>query len=74
MTAHYDAYFDRFQDNSAAIGLMMGIAKARVASGYQPEKTLLFCTLAVEEWEFLIHVTIGQQAPIIKSLKFIRIG
>ena len=29
MTAHYDAYFDRFQDNSAAIGLMMGIAKAR---------------------------------------------
>lgn len=50
MTAHYDAYFDGFQDDSAAIGLMMGIAKAIVESGYQPEKTLVFCALAAEEW------------------------
>lgn len=50
MSAHYDAYFDGFQDDCAAIALMMGIAKAMVDSGYQPEKTLLFCAFAAEEW------------------------
>lgn len=50
MSAHYDAYFDGFQDDTAAIALMMGIAKALVDSGYQPEKTLVFCALAAEEW------------------------
>lgn len=49
-SAHYDTYFDGFQDDSAAIGLMMGIAKAMVESGYQPEKTIIFNALAAEEW------------------------
>lgn len=49
-SAHYDAYFDGFQDDSAAIGLLMGIAKAMVESGYQPEKTIIFNALAAEEW------------------------
>ncbi len=50
MSAHYDSYFDGFQDDNAAIGLMLGIAKALVDSGYQPEKTLVFCATAAEEW------------------------
>lgn len=50
MSAHYDAYFDGFQDNTAAVGLMFGIAKAIADSGYQPEKTLVFCAVAAEEW------------------------
>lgn len=50
VSAHYDAYFDGFQDDSAAIALMMGIAKGLVDSGYQPEKTLVFCAMAAEEW------------------------
>ncbi len=50
MSAHYDSYFEGFQDDNAAIGLMMGIAKAMVDSGYKPEKTLVFCALAAEEW------------------------
>ena len=50
MSAHYDSYFTGFQDDNAAIALMIGIAKAIVESGYQPEKTLVFCALAAEEW------------------------
>ena len=50
MSAHYDSYFAGFQDDNAAIALMMGIAKALLGSGYQPEKTLVFCAMAAEEW------------------------
>lgn len=50
MSAHYDSYFSGFQDDNAAIALMMSIAKAIVDSGYKPEKTLVFCAMASEEW------------------------
>lgn len=50
MSAHYDSYFAGFQDDNAAIALMMGIAKGIIDSGYQPEKTLVFCAMAAEEW------------------------
>ena len=49
MSAHYDSYFAGFQDDNAAIALMMGIAKGLIDSGYQPEKTLVFCAMAAEE-------------------------
>ena len=50
LSAHYDAYFTGFQDDSAAIAMMLGIAKGLIDSGYQPEKTLVFCAMAAEEW------------------------
>jgi Iap family predicted aminopeptidase len=50
VTAHYDSYFDGFQDDNAAIGMMLGIAKALLDSNYQPEKTIVFCAMAAEEW------------------------
>ena len=50
MSAHYDSYFTGVQDDNAAIALMMGIAKGLLDSGYQPEKTLVFCAMAAEEW------------------------
>ena len=50
MSAHYDSYFAGFQDDNAAIALMFGIAKGILDSGYQPEKTLVFCATAAEEW------------------------
>ena len=50
MSAHYDSYFAGFQDDNAAIALMMGIAKGLIDSGYQPEKTLVLCAMAAEEW------------------------
>jgi len=50
MSAHYDSYFAGFQDDNAAIALMMGIAKGIIDSGYEPQKTLVFCAMAAEEW------------------------
>ncbi|GBU10501.1 hypothetical protein AwErysi_01170 [Erysipelotrichaceae bacterium] len=50
VTSHYDVYFDGFQDNNAAVGLSLGIAKAFVESGVQPDKTLIFLSHAAEEW------------------------
>lgn len=50
MSAHYDSYFAGFQDDNAAIALMFGIAKGLVDSGYKPNKTLVFCAMAAEEW------------------------
>ncbi|WP_172370822.1 M28 family peptidase [Sporosarcina jiandibaonis] len=49
-SAHYDSYFSGFQDDNAAIGLMMSIAKGLIDSGYKPEKTIIFNALAAEEW------------------------
>ncbi|WP_432354461.1 M28 family peptidase [Sporosarcina sp. A2] len=50
LSGHYDSYFAGFQDDNAAIGLMMGIAKGMIDSGYKPEKTIIFNALAAEEW------------------------
>lgn len=50
LSAHYDAYFDGFQDNAAAVGLLAGIAKGLIDSDYQPEKTIVFVAQAAEEW------------------------
>ncbi|MGI6069809.1 MAG: M28 family peptidase [Blautia sp.] len=50
LSAHYDSYFDGFQDDNAAVAMMLGIAKAFVDMGYQPENTLVFCAMAAEEW------------------------
>ena len=49
-SAHYDSYFSGFQDDNCAVSMMLGIAKALLESGYQPEKTLVFCAMAAEEW------------------------
>ncbi|PIC73939.1 M28 family peptidase [Sporosarcina sp. P17b] len=50
LSGHYDSYFAGFQDDNAAIGLMMGIAKGMIDSGNQPEKTIIFNAIAAEEW------------------------
>lgn len=50
LSAHYDSYFSGFQDDNSAVGMMLGIAKAMMKSGFRPQKTLVFCALAAEEW------------------------
>lgn len=50
LSAHYDSYFDGFQDDNCAIALMFGIARTLLRIGYQPEKTIVFCCMAAEEW------------------------
>lgn len=50
LSAHYDSYFTGFQDDNAAIALMLGVAKGLIDSDYKPEKTIIFNALAAEEW------------------------
>ena len=50
LSAHYDSYFNGFQDDNTAVSMMLGIAKTLLAIGYRPRKTLVFCALAAEEW------------------------
>ena len=40
LSAHYDSYFSGFQDDNAAVAMMLGIARAVLRSGYKPRKTL----------------------------------
>ena len=42
LSAHYDSYFDGFQDDNTAISMMLGMGKALVETGWQPENTILF--------------------------------
>ena len=50
LSAHYDSYFSGFQDDNTAVALMLGIARAFIKMGYQPENTWVFCAMAAEEW------------------------
>lgn len=50
LSAHYDSYFDGFQDDNTAVAMMFGIAKAFLEAGIQPENTILICAMAAEEW------------------------
>ena len=50
LSAHYDSYFNGFQDDNTAVAMMLGIARTLISIGYRPRKTLVFCALAAEEW------------------------
>lgn len=50
LSAHYDSYFSGFQDDNAAVAMMLGIGRALLKSGYRPDKTIVFCAMAAEEW------------------------
>ena len=46
LSAHYDSYFDGFQDDNCAVSMTFGIIKALIDSGYQPRYTIAVCALA----------------------------
>lgn len=48
--AHYDMYFEGFQDDNIAVGIVLAIAKAMLDSGYVPENDIVFCLHGAEEW------------------------
>lgn len=50
LSAHYDSYFDGFQDDNCAVSMTFGIIKALIDSDYQPRYTIAVCALAAEEW------------------------
>lgn len=50
LSAHYDSYFEGFQDDNAAVAMIIGIARALIRGGYRPRHTIVVCALAAEEW------------------------
>ncbi len=50
VSGHYDKYWYGFQDDCAAIGLVLGVAKGMVDSKYVPENDLVFICHGAEEW------------------------
>jgi hypothetical protein len=48
--AHYDAYYNSFQDDTIAWTGALAIAKAMIDSGYVPERDIIFCCHGAEEW------------------------
>ena len=50
LSAHYDSYFEGFQDDNAAVAMIIGIARALIRGGYRPYHTIVVCALAAEEW------------------------
>ncbi len=50
LSGHYDMYFNGFQDDSCAIGLALGVAKAMKDSGYEPANDIVFVCHGAEEW------------------------
>ncbi|MDO4834462.1 MAG: M28 family peptidase [Bacillota bacterium] len=50
VSAHYDKYWYGFQDDCAAIGLVLAVGKAMVDSGYEPENDIYFVCHGAEEW------------------------
>lgn len=50
LTAHYDSYFNGFQDDNAAVAMILGMARAIIRGGYRPAHTIVVCAMAAEEW------------------------
>ncbi len=50
MMAHMDGYFHSYFDDASGDGLIMGIAKAMMDSGYSPNKTIRFVFHGAEEF------------------------
>lgn len=50
LSAHYDSYFSGFQDDNTAVAMMLGIARAWLKTGVQPNNTIMVCAMAAEEW------------------------
>ncbi len=48
--AHMDGYFHSYFDDASGDGLLMGVAKAMIDSGYEPTKTIRFVCNGAEEF------------------------
>ncbi len=47
---HYDMYFEGFQDDSMAVGIVLAMAKGMKDAAYVPENDIVFCLHGAEEW------------------------
>ena len=41
LSAHYDSYFEGFQDDNAAVAMIIGITRALLRGGYKPRHTIV---------------------------------
>lgn len=48
--AHYDVHFWGFQDDNAAVGLTLAMAKSMIDAGFKPENDIVFVLHGAEEW------------------------
>lgn len=74
LSAHYDSYFDGFQDDNTAVAMFLGIARAMIRSGYQPENTLIFVQWRQRNGGCPIQNMTGQRALMKKYLRYIQSG
>lgn len=47
---HYDAWFHGFMDDAVGVGAVLALARAMIASGYQPRRSLAFVLHDAEEY------------------------
>jgi Iap family predicted aminopeptidase len=50
MSAHYDSYFQGFQDDALGVGVAMAVLKGIQDSGYRPQRTLVLVLVDAEEF------------------------
>ncbi|HAX72993.1 MAG TPA: hypothetical protein DCY20_05665 [Firmicutes bacterium] len=50
LMAHYDGYYHSYFDDASGVATILGIAKAIIKSGYQPQKTIRIIAHGAEEW------------------------
>lgn len=74
LSAHYDSYFEGFQDDNAAVAMIIGIARALIHGGYRPRHTIMVCALAAEEWGFPTQNMTGPQVLTARYLRRDRSG
>ena len=74
LSAHYDSYFDGFQDDNTAVAMMFGIAKALIDARIQLDNTILICAMAAEEWGVIDSDFDWSQVPTNRYLPHIQNG
>lgn len=74
LSAHYDSYFDGFQDDNAAVAMMLGIARSLVKGGYKLPTLSFSVQWLPRNGESLIPNTTGLQEPTIRYSAYILTG
>ena len=69
VSAHYDSYFDGFQDDNTAVAMMLCMARTLLKIGYEPENTLTFCAWPQRNGGFPIPLLTGLSAPMSRCLR-----
>ena len=74
LSAHYDSYFEGFQDDNAAVAMIIGIARALLRGGYKPRHTIVVCALQQKNGGFPTQNMTGPQGLTARYLRRDRSG